>query len=52
MATHSSHNSYKVAMTGLLGGGGGGGVVKGSAVSSKSLSLIANFPSDHHEVRC
>ena len=47
MATHSSHNSYKIGMTGLLGK-----VVKGSAVSSKRPSLVANFPSDHHEVRC
>ena len=46
MATHSSHNSYKIAMVGLLKK-----VVKGSAVSSKTPSLIANFPSDHHQVR-
>ena len=47
MVTHSSHNSYTVGMTGLLGK-----VAKGAAVSSKPPSLVANFPSKHHEIRC
>ena len=42
VATHSSHNSYKFVMTGLLGESS-----EGSAVSSKPPSLITNFVSDH-----